>query len=185
MLATHDSTLFNIFLLMTSANLLIREAASDDAEPVWAIIREVISGADTYAFAPDTPKTEMLNYWFARGAHPYVALIDGEVAGTYVIKDNQPGLGSHVANAGFMTDARFRKHGVGRAMGLHALAEARRLGYLAMQFNFVVKSNTRAVALWESLGFRVMAEIPNAYRHTQLGFTSVYIMHRNLDDQTV
>ena len=174
---------FSIFSEMIHADLQIREAVSTDAEHLWSIIHEVIAAGDTYAFAPDTPKADMLNYWFAAGAHPFVALIDGEVAGTYVIRSNQPGLGSHIANGAFMTSSRFRRNGVGRAMGVHALKAASQRGYLAMQFNFVVKSNTRAVALWESLGFKVMAEIPKAYRHTQNGFTNIYIMHRSLEDQ--
>jgi ribosomal protein S18 acetylase RimI-like enzyme len=178
-----DSPLFNTFQLMSSPDLFIREATPADSESIWNIIREVISSGDTYAFAPDTPKSDMLNYWFAKGAHPHVAIIDDQVAGTYVIRANQPGLGSHVANGAFMTDAYFRKHGVGRTMGLHALSAARRLGYHAMQFNFVVKSNTRAVALWESLGFRIMAEIPNAFSHAKLGYTNTYVMYRSLEDQ--
>src|SRR5689334_25078567 len=125
---------------MTTPDLQIREAGSMDKEAIWQIIREVISLGDTYAFAPDTPKSDMRNYWFADGAHHFVAMVDGEVAGTYVIRNNQPGLGSHIANGAFMTASRFRKNGVGRAMGLHALKIARQRGYLAMQFNFVVKS---------------------------------------------
>ena len=168
---------------MIGTDLQIREAVSTDAEHIWSIIHEVIAAGDTYAFAPDTPKAEMLNYWFAPGAHPFVALIDGAVAGSYVIRSNQPGLGSHIANGAFMTSSRFRGNGVGRAMGIHALKAASQLGYLAMQFNFVVKSNTRAVALWESLGFEIMSEIPNAFRHAQNGFTNIYVMHRSLEDQ--
>ena len=112
----------------------------------------------------------------------YDPVIDGEIAGTYVIRNNQPGLGSHVANGAFMTAGAFRKRGIGRAMGHHALESARQYGFRAMQFNFVVKSNTGAVALWESLGFRIMAEIPEAYRHRQDGYTSIYIMHRSLEN---
>lgn len=168
---------------MTAGRLEIRSARSTDGDTIWQIIKDVIATGDTYAFAPDTAKDEMMRYWFAAGAHPFVATIDGEVAGTYVIRNNQPGLGSHIANGAFMTSVAFRGHSVGRKMGLHALRSAKSLGYLAMQFNFVVKSNSRAVALWESLGFRIMAEIPDAFRHAQHGFTNVYIMHRKLDDQ--
>jgi len=168
---------------MSSHEIQIREATAADAEAIWNIIKEVIVTGDTYAFAPDTPKADMLNYWFAPGAYPFVATLDGEIAGTYVIRKNQPGLGSHIANGAFMTSGAFRKFGIGRAMGKHALKAARARGFEAMQFNFVVKSNTRAVALWESLGFQIMAEIPNAYRHAQNGLTSIYIMHRSLEDQ--
>jgi ribosomal protein S18 acetylase RimI-like enzyme len=168
---------------MSSHELQIREATAADADAVWRIIQEVIATGDTYAFAPDTSKSDMLSYWFAPGAYPFVATIDGELAGTYVIRSNQPGLGSHIANGGFMTARAFRKNGIGRAMGIHALKSARERGFMAMQFNFVVKSNTRAVALWESLGFHIMAEIPRAYRHAKEGLTNIYIMHRSLEDQ--
>ncbi|MEJ1241279.1 GNAT family N-acetyltransferase [Chryseolinea sp. T2] len=169
---------------MTTSTLFIREATEADSQSIWEIIHEVISSGDTYAFAPDTSKSDMLGYWFANGAHPFVAMIDDKIAGTYVIRNNQPGLGSHIANGAFMTSSRFRKNGVGRAMGMHSLKAAKQLGYMAMQFNFVVKSNTRAVALWQSLGFEIMAEIPNAFKHTTNGLTNTYIMYRNLDDQS-
>lgn len=168
---------------MANDQLHIREATGDDREEVWEIIRVIISGGDTYAFAPDTPKEELMRYWFAADAHPFVALLHGQIVGTYVIRNNQPGLGSHIANGSFMASPAFRGQHVGRRMGLHALKSARSFGYLAMQFNFVVKSNVRAVSLWEDLGFRIMAEIPEAFRHSQQGLTSVYIMHRSLDDQ--
>jgi len=168
---------------MINNQVQIREATTDDAEAIWAIISDVIIGGDTYAFAPDTPKAEMLQYWFAAGAHPFVATVNGEMAGTYVIRNNQPGLGSHVANGAFMASSAFRGHGIGTAMGRHALKSARERGFLAMQFNFVVKSNTKAVELWKKLGFSIMAEIPNAYMHARNGFTNVYVMYRSLDDQ--
>ncbi|MGC3947903.1 MAG: N-acetyltransferase [Chryseolinea sp.] len=168
---------------MTTPTLTIRQATQEDADSIWTIIHEVIAAGDTYAFAPDTQKSDMIGYWFAKGAFPFVALIDGNIAGTYVIRNNQPGLGSHIANGAFMTSSSFRKHGVGRAMGIHSLKTAKQLGYLAMQFNFVVKSNTRAVALWQSLGFQIMGEIPDSYRHTINGYTNTYIMYRNLNDQ--
>jgi len=174
---------FSVFLQMINQTLEIREATPADSDSIWGIIHEVIAGGDTYAFDPETSKSDMLGYWFAIGAHPFVALIDGEIAGTYVIRNNQPGLGSHVSNGAFMTASRYRKNGVGRAMGLHSLKAARQLGFMAMQFNFVVKSNTRAVALWQSLGFQIMAEIPNAYRHAVNGYTNTYIMYRSLEDQ--
>lgn len=176
---------FSILLFMTTPTLQIREATQADSDAIWTIIHEVIGGGDTYAFAPDTPKAEMLGYWFAKGAHPFVALIDGQIAGTYVIRNNQPGLGAHVANGAFMASPHFRKHGVGRTMGIHSLKAAKQRGFEAMQFNFVVKSNIRAVALWESLGFQIMAEIPNGFRHAQNGYTNTYVMYRSLEDQEV
>lgn len=167
---------------MTTPIPLIREASPVDADAIWDIIHEVITAGDMYAFAPDTPKSEMLGYWFAKGALPFVAVVDNQIAGTYVIRNNQPGLGSHVANGAYMTSPRFRNRGIGRSMGVHSLIKAKQLGFLAMQFNFVVKSNTQAVALWLSLGFRIMAEMPGTFRHATNGFTNTLIMYRSLDE---
>ncbi len=158
----------------------IRAAVQDDYDGIWEIIQGVIAKGDTYTFAPDAPKEAMLQYWCGADKHIYVAVEEGKLLGTFIIKDNQPGLGSHIANASYMVaEAAFGK-GIGRAMGEFSLVEARRLGYLAMQFNIVVKSNTRAVKLWQQLGFNIIGEIPDAFNHASAGFTNAYIMHRKL-----
>ncbi len=151
-----------------------------DADPLWAIIQPIIAAGDTYAFAPDTPKDEMLAFWFSPGVTAYVAEQKGEIVGTFFMKPNQPGLGSHVANAGYMVHPDHNGKGIGRQMGLFSLDEARRLGYRAMQFNIVVKTNERAVRLWQSLGFRIVGELPGAYRHARLGYVDAYVMHQSL-----
>ncbi len=158
----------------------IRKATSEDHEAVWAIIAEVIAGGDTYVFSPNSSKEKMLAFWFAPDKHTYVALQENKIAGTFFIKDNQLDLGSHVANAGYMTAPRVRGMGIGKKMGEFSLEEARRLGYKAMQFNIVISSNHAAVRLWTSLGFKIIGEIPEAFDHRQLGFTSAYIMYRKL-----
>jgi ribosomal protein S18 acetylase RimI-like enzyme len=98
------------------------------------------------------------------------------------MKPNQVGLGSHVANAGFMVSPAARGAGVGRAMGEHCLGEARRLGYRAMQFNFVVSTNQTAIRLWEQLGFRIVGTLPGVFKHRTLGFVDAFVMFRSLDD---
>src|SRR5262245_33232045 len=118
--------------------LEVRGAEASDWPRIWPIFRAVVATGDTYAYAPDTPEDEARRLWAAAPARPYVAVADGVVVGTYSLRPVQPGLGSHVANAGFMVAPDGIGRGVGRALGEHALAEARRLGYLAMQFNFVV-----------------------------------------------
>ena len=110
----------------------------------------------------------------------YVTLVDGHVMGSYFLTPNQPGLGAHVCNAGYMVARRARGQGVGRAMGEHSLAEARRLGYRAMQFNIVVTTNAYAVSLWKSLGFHVVGTLPEAFRHSQHGFVDALVMYRSL-----
>lgn len=158
----------------------IRKITPADYDEVWEIIRAVISTGDTYLFHPTSSKDKMLSYWCGADKYTYIALIDNKIAGTFCIKDNQPDLGSHVANASFMASPNFAGQGVGKTMGLYALEEAKNLGYKAMQFNMVVKSNERAVELWKKLGFQIIAEIPDAFNHQQLGLTNAYIMFRKL-----
>ena len=164
------------------AMLTIRRARPDDHDAIWQIMHEVISAGDTYVFDPQTPRDEALAYWFQFGSHTFVAEHEGRGVGTYVLKANQPGLGSHVANAAFMVHPGARGMGVGRQMGEHCLAEARRLGFLSMQFNFVVSTNEPAVRLWKQLGFTVVGTLPLAFRHPALGRVDAYVMFRHLGD---
>jgi len=158
----------------------IRKAAATDADEIWNIIKEVIATGDTYVFDPTSSKEKMLGYWLAQDNYTFVALLNGEIVGTFLIKDNQPDLGSHIANAAYMTSPKASGQGVGKKMGEFSLEEARRIGYKAMQFNFVIKSNARAVQLWQKLGFSIIGEIPEAFNHRTEGLTNAYIMYRKL-----
>jgi GNAT superfamily N-acetyltransferase len=158
----------------------IRPAAEGDKPAVWQIIKAVIAGGDTYTFAPNTPEAEMIAFWFSPEKHVYVADEDGRILGTYWLKANQPGLGDHVGNGGYMVSPDAKGKGIGKLMAEHSIEEGRRIGYDSIQFNFVVKSNTVAVNLWKSVGFEVIGEIPDAIRHSQHGLTNAYIMYRKL-----
>lgn len=158
----------------------IRKATSADQDAVWEIIHAVISKGDTYVFAPDSPKEKMLAYWFADDRHTYVATQNDRIVGTFVLKDNQPDLGAHIANAGYMTAPDASGQGIGQLMGAFSLEEARRLGYKAMQFNIVIKTNERAVRLWQKLGFHIIGEIPEAFNHSEKGLVNAYIMYQKL-----
>lgn len=158
----------------------IRSATQEDSDQIWEIIREVISKGDTYVFDPHTSKETMLNYWYGPDRHTYVATDKEKIVGTFMIRDNQPGLGAHVANGSYMVSGAASGKGVGKKMGESSLAEAKRLGYAAMQFNIVIKSNTRAVHLWQNLGFKIIGEIPDAFNHKKNGMTNAYIMYRKL-----
>jgi ribosomal protein S18 acetylase RimI-like enzyme len=160
--------------------ITIRNATQSDSDAIWEIIKAVISTGDTYVFDPRSSRKKMLKYWFGKDRHTYVALINNQIVGTFVFKDNQPDLGSHIANAAYMTSPSARSKGVGRAMGEFSLKEASRLGYKAMQFNIVIKSNERAVKLWTGLGFNIIGEIPEAFNHSKDGLTNAYIMYRKL-----
>jgi L-amino acid N-acyltransferase YncA len=160
----------------------IRPAVGDDFEAMWAIFRDIVATGDTYAFSPDTPRSEALAYWLGPGVMSYVVEDEGRIVGMYKLVSNQPGFGAHVANASFMVDPSYSGRGAGRAMGRHCLREARRRGFRAMQFNFVVSTNGPAVALWQSLGFAIVGTLPEAFRHKTLGYVDAYVMHRSLDD---
>ena len=158
----------------------IRQATAADQNNIWDIIHQVISSSKYYAFSPDTSKNEMLSYWCAPDKRAYVALLDGRVAGTFILKDNQPGLGNHIANASYMTLPELSGRGIGTLMAKYSFEEAKKLGYRAMQFNMVVKSNNTAIQLWLKLGFAIIGEIPDAFRHPERGFINAYIMYKKL-----
>lgn len=160
--------------------LTIRPAAAADADPVWAILEPAIRAGDTYTLPRDGDRAAMLAYWFSPGHHVFVAQSAEGVLGTYYLRANQQGGGAHVANAGFMTHPDATGRGIARTMGHHAIETARSLGFLAMQFNFVVATNTRAVALWGSLGFAEVGRLPLAFRHPTEGLVDALVMMRTL-----
>ena len=163
-------------------DLRIRPAVAADVESLWPIFRAVVATGTTYVFAPDTSREVAYDYWFGPGVSSYVAEDAGGVVGMYKLVANQRDLGSHVANASFMVDPASAGRGIGRALGVHCLREARRAGFLAMQFNFVVSTNTGAVELWKDLGFAVVGTLPKVFRHRERGLVDAYVMHRFLDD---
>ena len=158
----------------------IRPATDADHEAIWNVFREVVAVGDTYAFDPGMSREEALAYWFGAGTHTFVAENDRRVVGTYILKANQAGLGAHVANAAYMVAKDARGLGVGRKMAEHSLTEARRLGFRAMQFNFVVSTNASAIHLWQQLGFKIVGTLPGAFRHPRAGYVDVYVMFRSL-----
>jgi L-amino acid N-acyltransferase YncA len=158
----------------------VRTAVSSDFDSIWEIFRAVVRCGDTYVYDPKTTKEQALSIWMAEGTATFVATIDERIVGTYILKANQAGLGSHVANAGYMVRPDSQGKGVGRAMCEHSLLEARARGFLAMQFNMVISTNRGAVALWEKLGFNVVGTLPKVFRHRKLGLVDAFVMHRFL-----
>jgi len=160
--------------------LSIRPAAEEDHEQIWQMLHEVAAAGETYTFDPSITREEALAYWFAEKNHTWVALSERELLGTYLLRANQSGGGSHVANAAFVVSSKAQGKGMGRAMAEHCLGEALRLGFRAMQFNFVVSTNTSAIRLWKNLGFEIVGTLPRAFRHPREGYVDAYVMYRSL-----
>jgi ribosomal protein S18 acetylase RimI-like enzyme len=165
---------------MTNSPILIREADRSDTDAIWRIFQQTIAEGTAFVFTPETSPEEFIAYWFGPKANAYVAIIEERVAGSYMIRPNMPGRGSHVANAAYMTSEEFRGRGVGKAMAEHSLRSAKERGYTAMQFNIVVSTNKPAVRLWRSMDFNIIGTVPKAFQHPHLGLVDAYIMHRFL-----
>jgi L-amino acid N-acyltransferase YncA len=160
--------------------LHIRPATKKDRDGIWEIFHAVIAPADTYAFDPEMSREDALAYWIRSDTQTYVAEQEGQIVGTYILKPNQLAAGAHVANAAFMVAPAARGFGVGRGMAEHCLSEARRFGFRAMQFNYVISTNELALRLWRHLGFRIVGTLPGAFRHPAHGYVDVYVMFRSL-----
>lgn len=163
----------------------IRRADISDAPSIWGVIGPTIRAGETYALDRDMTESDALAYWLGPDRETFVAEDEGTVVGTYYIRPNHPGGGSHICNCGYMTSAAAAGRGVGREMCGHSLEYARKRGFRGMQFNFVVSTNTRAVALWRSFGFDVVGRLPGAFHHPGLGYVDAMVMFRRLDDSGV
>ena len=155
-------------------DLHIRPASPADQDAIWAMLKPVFRAGDTYAVDPDISRDDALAYWYA--AHPFIT--DG---GTYYIRPNQKGGGDHVCNAGFVTAQDAIGKGVARKMLADALTQAKSLGFEAMQFNFVLANNKRAVDIWLRAGFVEIGRIPHAFRHPRDSYVDALILHKFLD----
>jgi 8-oxo-dGTP pyrophosphatase MutT (NUDIX family)/GNAT superfamily N-acetyltransferase len=167
---------------VSASDVVIRPARVSDLDDMWSIFQAVVATGDTYVFAPDTPRSVADDYFLGPEIVSYVSEVDDRVVGMYKLIANRRDLGAHVANASFMVHPDAAGRGLGRALGQHCLEQARAGGYTAMQFNFVVSTNTRGLALWMRLGFVIIATIPAAFQHRQLGLVDAHVMYRSLDD---
>jgi len=161
-------------------DLSVREIGADEFERAWPIFREVIAGGDTYSYPPDLSMEVARAMWTTPPTRCFVAERAEEILALYMLRPNQPGLGDHVANAGYMVASQARGQGVASALCEHSLTEARRVGFTAMQYNYVVSSNEGAVRLWRKHGFEVVGRVPGAFRHARHGPTDIFIMYRAL-----
>lgn len=180
---------------MTKIPTMIRDATVADWGDIWPIFKQIIAGGDTYCLPTTMMGGDARNLWFGGPATTVLVALDptrkplvinpespvvGAVVGTATIHPNHDGNGNHVANASFMIDPAYAGRGVGRQLGISAMARARSEGYRAMQFNAVVESNTAAVHLWKSLGFEIIGTVPEAFNHPRDGYVGLHVMYRTL-----
>ncbi|WP_193386264.1 GNAT family N-acetyltransferase [Micromonospora maris] len=160
----------------------IRIATADDWSGIWPFLREIVAAGQTYTWPRDVGEDQARGMWLVPAPGRTVVAVepDGTVLGSAKLTPNQLGPGAHVANASFMVAPWAAGRGIGRALGRHVLDLARADGYRAMQFNAVVASNTRAVALWRSLGFEVVGRIPEGFHHPDEGYVDLLVMYQRL-----
>lgn len=161
-------------------DLSLRPAQNHDRDAIWSILEPILREGETYALPRDWDRERAIAYWFSPAHHVFVAEESGAVLGSYYIRANQLGAGDHVANGAYATHPEARGRGVARAMGVHSFETARARGFTAMQFNLVVATNTRAVALWTHLGLREVGRLPGVFRHPAHGPVDALVMHRSL-----
>jgi L-amino acid N-acyltransferase YncA len=166
---------------VNDSRIAIRAFEDRDWPAVWPIFREVVAAGDTYAYDPGWSEDKARSVWVLDEPGATVVACDGdEVLGTAQMGPNRPGPGSHVATASFMVAGQARGRGIGRLLAEHVVDWARSRGYHAIQFNAVVETNEPAVALWRSLGFRVIGTVPEAFDHPEHGRVGLHVMYLRL-----
>ncbi len=160
----------------------IREFHPDDWTAVWKVLEPVFRAGDTYVFSPDISESEAHRVWIEIPSATYVATLEGEIVGSYYIRPNQPGLGNHVCNCGYVVSTAARGKGVASMMCSHSQIEAVKMGFRAMQYNYVVSTNDRAISLWEKHGFQVVGRVPGAFRHPQHSYVDALVRYKKLTD---
>ena len=161
--------------------ITIRNYQENDWAQVWPILESVFRAGDTYAFSPDITETQAHQTWINAPQATFIALdSDQRILGTYYIKPNQPELGAHICNCGYIVSESARGQGIATQMCEHSQQVAVELGFRAMQYNLVVATNTGAIRLWKKLGFAEIGRVPEAFRHPQLGYVDALILYKAL-----
>ena len=159
----------------------IRKFQEDDWNRVWQIIEPVFRAGETYAYSPEITEEGAHKVWIELPQETYVTVDeDGRIVGTYYIKPNQPGLGAHVCNCGYIVAEKSRGKGVASALFAHSQDMARTLGFKAMQYNLVVSTNTGAIRLWKKFGFHLIGLLPKAFNSKKQGYVDACVMYKEL-----
>lgn len=165
--------------------MIIREAVDKDFGNIWPIFHDIASAGETYTYPVDISKDEAEKLWMNLPRKTFIVVDNNEVLGTYYIKTNQPGPGSHVCNCGYMVSSQARGKGIATMMCVHSQKIALDLGYKAMQFNFVASSNTGAIRLWNKLGFKTVGTLPKAFDHPKLSYIDALVIYKWLEENTL
>lgn len=145
------------------------------------MLRETLAAEAYYTLLASADDEECKAYWFGGKDNEVWALEEnGQILGAFYLRANHFGLGSHIANAGYMVAPAARGQGIGRVMGEYSLQRAKERGFRGIQFNFVVSTNAVAVNLWKSLGFSVIGTIPGGFHYKQQRYDDAYIMFKDL-----
>lgn len=159
----------------------IRIYQETDWSQVWPIIKKVFRAGETYAFTPEITEQEAHRIWIELPEETYVVTDQNSVIlGTYYIKPNQPGLGSHVCNCGYIVAENARGKGLASSMCEHSQETAINLAFRAMQYNLVVSTNEGAIQLWKKLEFQVIGTLPSAFNSKSAGYVDALIMYKQL-----
>jgi ribosomal protein S18 acetylase RimI-like enzyme len=160
--------------------MLIRPFQPPDNDAIWGILEPTFRAGETYPIPRDISRADALAYWHSPGHSVFVAQDAEAIVGTYYLRANNRGGGAHIANCGYIVASDAFGRGIARAMCLHSLDRAKERNFSAMQFNFVIASNERALQLWQSLGFAIAGQLPNAFQHPRLGLVDALVMTRSL-----
>lgn len=158
----------------------IIKASEADFDSIWPIFQQIVEEGGTYVYSQDLTKDDAKSIWFDKNYDTYIAQNEDKIVGAYVIRPGHRDLGAHICNAAYIVTGEHSGKGIGRQMGEHSLEEAKKLGYSAMQFNYVIGTNAGAIHLWESLGFQIVGTIPDAYQNQSGTLTDIHIMHKKL-----
>lgn len=159
----------------------MRQYNNSDITAIQSIWNEVILEGECFLWEQPFSKDEMDKILEVQEVI-YCAIDekDEKVVGFYVLHDNFPTRGNHIANALYAVDKSYKGQGIGKLLGSHSIKIALEKGYSAIQFNAVVSTNNTAIKLWEGLGFKKIGTIEQGFRNKNNEFVDLYIYHRLL-----